>query len=67
MDQNNRYAKEGNWLDNLNILLDSAFIGFAQMRYDNGLIVEHANETLQAILDCAEKTLGTTIDAHLRK
>lgn len=67
MDQNNRYAKEGNWLDNLNILLDSAFIGFAQMRYDNGLIVEHANETLQAILDCAEKTLGTTIDAHFEK
>ncbi|MBQ7360440.1 MAG: EAL domain-containing protein [Lachnospiraceae bacterium] len=61
------YVQGENWLDNLNVLLDSAFAGFAQMRYEDGLIVEHANDMLQNMMKQAENALGISLNGHYEK
>ncbi|MBQ9122353.1 MAG: EAL domain-containing protein [Lachnospiraceae bacterium] len=61
------FVQGDNWLDNLNLLLDSVFVGFAQMRYEDGLIIEHANDTLNRMMEAAEKALSTKLDGHYDK
>lgn len=50
MNKLSRVIVEENGPHNLNLLLDNVMVGVVQMRYDNGLFVEHANKKMYQML-----------------
>lgn len=53
------FVLEENGPHSLNLLLDSVLVGVVQMRYDDGLIIEHANERMYQMLSFAGEDIRT--------